>query len=53
MDDNKIIIAVVLLGMTAIVMIGLVAKIALLETQVANAPRQQDTLRRHNCAAPA
>ncbi len=48
MDDNKILIGVVLLGIVAIVMVGLVAKIALQESQLANMPQQVDTLRRQN-----
>lgn len=45
MDDNKIIVVVVILGMTAIVIMGLVAKIGLLESQVANPPGTRDNLR--------
>ncbi|MBW3599938.1 MAG: serine protease [Planctomycetes bacterium] len=45
MDDNRVIVVVVILGIVAIVMMGLVAKIALLETQVANEPGQMDNLR--------
>jgi hypothetical protein len=52
MEEHKVIIVVVILGITAIVMMGLVAKIALLETQVANAPRMHDNLRRQSVPKP-
>lgn len=52
MEDHKTVIIVVVLGITAIVMMGLVAKIGLLEDQVEN-PRLHDNLRRQNVPSEA
>jgi hypothetical protein len=49
MEEHKVIIVVVILGIAAIVMMGLVAKVALLESEVASGGRApHDSLRRQS-----